>query len=112
VWNNDRYYLVAHFSKEDEIRQYHLDRMRNVRVLEERFVADPYFDLKTYTRGMLHMFGGYMISLEAKFHDKLINVVIDRFGLKANIVDQQNGTFLNTAGHYFRDISCIRKMKN
>jgi len=40
------------------------------------------------------MFGGDMISLEAKFHDKLINVVIDRFGLKANIVDQQNGTFL------------------
>jgi len=94
VWNNDRYYLVAHFSKEDEIRQYRVDRMRNVRVLEERFVADSYFDLKTYTSGMFHMFGGEMISLEAKFNDKLINVVIDRFGLKANIVDQQNGTIL------------------
>jgi len=94
VWNNDRYYLVAHFIKEDEIRQYRVDRMRNVRVLEERFVSDPYFELKTYTSRMFHMYGGDMISLEAKFHEKLINVVIDRFGLGANIVDQQNGTFL------------------
>jgi predicted DNA-binding transcriptional regulator YafY len=94
VWNNDRYYLVAHFIQEDEIRQYRVDRMRNVRILEERFVADPYFDLQAYTSRMFHMFGGDMISLEAKFHDKLINVFIDRFGLDANIVDQHDGTFL------------------
>jgi len=94
VWNNDRYYLVAHFIQEDEIRQYRVDRMRNVRLLEERFVTDPYFELSVYTSRMFHMFGGDMISLEARFHDKLINVVIDRFGLKANIVDQQDSTFL------------------
>ncbi|CAM3173854.1 WYL domain-containing protein [Filibacter tadaridae] len=94
VWNNDRYYLVAHFMQEDEIRQYRVDRMRNVRILDEQFVTDPYFDLHVYTSKMIHMFGGDMISLEAKFHEKLINVVIDRFGLDANIVDQQDGTFL------------------
>ncbi len=35
-----------------------------------------------------------MISLEASFDDKLIDVVIDRCGVDANIVDQQNGTFV------------------
>ena len=94
VWNNDRYYLVAHFKREDDIRQYRLDRMRNVRMQEEQFVPDPYFNLHEYTSKMFHMFGGEMISLEAKFANPLINIVIDRFGVDANIQDQQDGTFL------------------
>lgn len=94
VWNNDRYYLIAYYIAERETRQYRLDRMRNVRVLEEVFVPDPYFNLSTYTSNMFHMFGGEMISLEAKFANTLINIVIDRFGSKANIQDQQDGTFL------------------
>ena len=93
VWNQDRYYLAAYCMQEDEIRQYRVDRMRNVRVLAERFVMDVYFDLTAYTSGMFHMFGGDMISLEAEFADKRINVVIDRFGLHANIVAQSGGTF-------------------
>ncbi|WP_262176478.1 helix-turn-helix transcriptional regulator [Saccharococcus sp. Marseille-Q5394] len=94
VWNNDRYYLVAYFTEADEVRQYRLDRMRNVRVQDKQFVPDPYFDLQEYTKKMFHMFGGELISLEARFADKLINVVIDRFGLDANIKDNEDGTFL------------------
>lgn len=94
VWNHDRYYLIGHFMPDGEIRQYRVDRMRNVRVLEEKFVPDPYFNLKEYLKSMFHMFGGEMISLEVEFENKLINVVIDRFGTDANIVDQKNGTFI------------------
>ena len=94
IWNNDRYYLVAYFTAADEVRQYRVDRMRTVRVQDEQFVPDPYFDLREYTRKMFHMFGGELISLEARFADKLINVVIDRFGLDANIQDNKDGTFL------------------
>ncbi|WP_456242988.1 hypothetical protein [Sporosarcina contaminans] len=49
--------------------------MRSVRVRDEQFIPDPYFDLQEYTRKMFHMFGGELISLEAKFADKLINIV-------------------------------------
>lgn len=94
VWNNDRYYLVGYFMPDEVIRQYRVDRMRNVRVLEEYFVPDPYFDLKSHLSGMFHMFGGELISLEAEFANRWINVVIDRFGAGANIQDQGNGTFI------------------
>ncbi|WP_191695775.1 helix-turn-helix transcriptional regulator [Sporosarcina quadrami] len=94
VWNNDRYYLIAYFPLAEEIRQYRVDRMRNVRVQDEPFVPAPYFDLHTYTKKMFHMFGGELISLEARFAAQLINVVIDRFGLDANIQDHEDGTFL------------------
>ncbi|WP_336822729.1 WYL domain-containing protein [Sporosarcina sp. USHLN248] len=59
----------------DEIRQYRVDRMRSVRVRDEQFIPDPYFNLQEYMRKMFHMFGGELISLEAKFADKLINIV-------------------------------------
>lgn len=93
IWNNDRYYAVAYFLEADEIRQYRLDRMRNVQVEVEQFVPDPYFKLSTYTSRMFHMFAGDLISFEASFENQLINVVIDRFGLEANIQDQLDGTF-------------------
>ncbi|WP_262176500.1 helix-turn-helix transcriptional regulator [Saccharococcus sp. Marseille-Q5394] len=94
VWNNNRYYLVALYNLEDEIRQYRLDRMRNVRILDGHYVPDAYFNLHEYTSNMFHIFDGDFISLEAKFANPLINTVIDRFGADANINDQQDGTFL------------------
>lgn len=92
VWNNDRYYLVANYLEENEIRQYRLDRMRNVQMLNDFFVPDPSFNLHEYTSKMFHMFGGEMISLEAEFNQELLNMLIDRFGVTANIKDQTDGT--------------------
>ena len=94
VWNNDKYYLIGNYEPEDEIRQYRLDRMRNIRVLEKKFVLDTYFNLNDYLSKMFHMFGGDMISLEVEFNNNLINVIIDRFGTDANIQDTGNGTFI------------------
>ena len=93
IWNNDRYYAVAYFVAEEEVRQYRLDRMRNVSVEAAHYVPDPYFDLPVYASKMFHMFAGDLISLEASFQDTHINVVIDRFGLEANITAQTDGMF-------------------
>lgn len=93
VWNRDRYYLVAHLISANEVRQYRVDRMRNVQLTEEYFVPDPTFSLRKYVRNMFHMYSGVMISLEAEFSERLINVVVDRFGLSANIKKQDNGKF-------------------
>ena len=94
VWNRDRYYLVAKYLPKNQIRQYRVDRMRDVMVLEENFVPDALFNLQNHVKNMLHMYSGVMISLEAEFSDDLINVVIDRFGLGANIQSGEKGTFL------------------
>ncbi len=94
VWNKDRYYLVANYIPKDEVRQYRVDRMRNVQLMEASFVPEPTFNLRQYVNNMMHMYSGEMISLEAEFSEKLINVVIDRFGLKANIQSDGNRKFV------------------
>lgn len=93
VWNNDRYYLVAYFVEQKEIRQYRVDRMRNIVKQQESFVVEEHFNLQEYTSKMFHMFGGEMISLEIEFTEKLLNAVIDRFGLQANIQYKDRGVY-------------------
>jgi len=94
VWNSDRYYLVAEYMPEKKVRQYRVDRMRSVRVIDDHFTADPDFNLKNYTPKMFHMFGGEQISLEVEFSNNLINVVIDRFGRDANIQVKNTDLFI------------------
>ena len=94
IWNNDRYYLVGRNHEYDEIRQYRVDRMRAMKIHELAFVPDPHFDLKKHSEKMVHMFGGEPISVEIQFSSRLINMVIDRFGTNARIINQSDDTFI------------------
>lgn len=94
VWNRDRYYLIAHFIPGDKIRQYRVDRMREVCLVDAYFVPDSEFNLHKHVEKMVHMYGGEPISFEAEFAEDLINVVIDRFGLQANITKRDDGKFI------------------
>lgn len=94
VWNKDRYYLIAYYLPAEEVRQYRVDRMRHVEVMDACFIPDPTFNLQHYVNSMMHMYSGEMISLEAEFSENLINMVIDRFGLEANIQSNQDGKFI------------------
>ena len=94
IWNKDRYYLVGRNHEVDEIRQYRVDRMREMEIHHEAFVPDPHFDLKVHSEKMVHMFGGEPISMEIQFAPRLINMVVDRFGTSANIQPNPDGTFI------------------
>ncbi len=94
AWNNDKYYLVAHFPEEEEVRQYRVDRMREIRLEGSPFVPDPEFSLQSYLGSTFHMYSGEPISLEARFENRLINVVIDRYGTAANIRRDGDGHFI------------------
>lgn len=94
VWKKERYYLIGNFVSKDQIRQYRVDRMRNIRVLDEVFVPEPNLNIDKYISGMFHMFGGDTISLEVEFDSSLLNAIVDRFGVDANITIQKNDTFV------------------
>jgi len=95
VWEKERYYLIGNFMSIDQIRQYRVDRMRNIRVMDEKFVPEPNLNIDKYISGMFHMFGGDTISLEVEFNQSLLNAVVDRFGVDANInIQKNNNTFV------------------
>ncbi|PFG06055.1 WYL domain-containing protein [Bacillus sp. es.034] len=84
AWANDFYYLIAYYFEADEIRHYRVDRLRNVEVLSETY---PYegFDVSKYVQSTFQMFAGDEEWIKIKFHNNLINVMIDKFGKNVHV---------------------------
>jgi predicted DNA-binding transcriptional regulator YafY len=86
VWNNDYYYLIGEYVPKREIRHYRIDRIyKNITKMEETFLPDKNFNITLYTEKLFHMYAGEETTIELEFSSSLINVVIDRFGRKADI---------------------------
>lgn len=84
IWQNDNYYLIGRFQETNELRHYRLDRIRNIKINEETFKKKE-FHLQEYVDHSFHMFAGEEIWIKIRFHNDLVNVVLDRFGLDADI---------------------------
>lgn len=85
IWNEEKYYLIGFHRIEKEIRHFRIDRIRNIEILEENFVIEPGFNLYKYRSKLMNMYTGEDSTIEVIFKNSLLNVVIDRFGLSADI---------------------------
>ena len=86
-WVDDNYYLVSHYAKYDgEFTHFRVDRMTDIDILNEKRVevknitGDKELNIAKYTRQIFNMFTGDTERVDIRFHNSLINVVIDRFG--------------------------------
>ena len=83
IWDDEKYYLVAQDEREAIIKNFRVDKMQDVKVLEEprtKSEALDRFNPADYSRKIFGMYGGReeLVTLECR--DKLAGVVIDRFG--------------------------------
>lgn len=86
VWNDEKYYLVAHYEKYGKITNFRVDRMENAEIAgEDRVPLPKDFKLNDYLNSTFSMFSGDMEQVRLKFHNSLINPVIDKFGKGAKI---------------------------
>lgn len=97
IWDNDQYYLIGMSQKDNEVRNYRLDRMRNIEVTEESFVVNKSFDLQAYVDNSFQMFGGKEIEMSLRVENELINVMLDRFGMSVETVEDGPNHFIITA---------------
>lgn len=95
IWHRDYYYLIGYFMKTGELRHYRVDRMRNVDVTDQHFKRKS-LDIKEYVGNTFQMFAGEEQRIKIQFHQDLINPVLDRFGLDADIKPLNHETFLLT----------------
>jgi predicted DNA-binding transcriptional regulator YafY len=93
TWANDFYYLFAYYYDAGEIRHYRVDRLRNVEVMNESFPYEA-FDVSKYVQSTFHMFAGDEEWIKIKFHNQLINVIIDKFGKNVDIKKQDEDHFI------------------
>lgn len=83
VWDSEYYYLVAYDSAAAILKHYRVDKMEAVTLLADARDGRALFekeDLAAYTRRTFGMFGGEETDVKIRFANRLINVVVDRFG--------------------------------
>lgn len=83
TWDDDNYYLIAYDEEAGSIKHFRVDKLKNIRILDEKRTGrDKFreFDLARYAKMSFGMFGGEPVKVKISFMDEMIGVFIDRFG--------------------------------
>jgi predicted DNA-binding transcriptional regulator YafY len=83
TWADENYYLIAYDEQAGCIKHFRVDKMKNIRVLEERRTGrDAFreFNLAKYAKMSFSMFGGERTPVRIAFCNDYVGVMIDRFG--------------------------------
>ncbi len=82
IWEDENYYLRAFDHQRKEARSYRVDKMQHIRV-EDAPVQVPEadrIDPALYTKAAFNMFSGKAEIVKLEFSNRLIGVVVDRYG--------------------------------
>ena len=83
IWDDENYYLIAFDENAGKIKHYRVDRMRNMRILDERRsreAAEDRTDLAGFAKKTFGMFGGRDSEVQFLCKNTLAGIMIDRFG--------------------------------
>ena len=95
-WNDENYYLIGYDAAADQLKHYRVDKMGSIQLTaleREGGSAFKSFDIAAYTNKTFGMYGGKEETVSLEFADRLIGVVIDRFGKETDIRRLAEGTF-------------------
>lgn len=80
---NERYYLICKMDKYDDIAFYRIDRMKDIKILEEKSVGKENY--KEYVTDAMYAFSGKPEKIKILFEDWVLSEIIDRFGTDITI---------------------------
>ncbi len=83
TWDDENYYLIAYEANAKQMRHYRVDKMRNVSLLKGRREGKnifEHFDLGVFSKKTFSMFGGEEQKVSLICNNRLVGVILDRFG--------------------------------
>ncbi|NLC96723.1 MAG: WYL domain-containing transcriptional regulator [Erysipelotrichaceae bacterium] len=89
---NQRYYCIFYSDKYDSFSNYRIDKIDNLIINEQTYEKKP-FNLDEYLSKSFNMFAGKKENITIEFHNELLNIVLDEFGLDILITNQNENTF-------------------
>ena len=100
VLSDDNYYLLGYNDKHKNIMHFRVDRMDNVRMLEDDIVPldnNNEFDVTKHKREVFGMFTGSEESVRFVVHKSLLDVIFDRFGSDVKLIKYDEENYMFTA---------------
>jgi len=89
LWEDENYYLIGFDSLNKEIRHYRVDKMLKISELDSTREGKECFEklnMADYTKKNFGMFTGEEEMVKLEVHNRLIGVIIDRFGTDVMII--------------------------
>ena len=83
TWDDENYYLIAYDDEADSIKHFRVDKLKSIKVLEDKRAGKDRFkefDLARYSKMSFGMFGGEPTRVKICFKTEMAGVFIDRFG--------------------------------
>lgn len=96
IWQDENYYLAAFDSEDKIIKHYRVDKMGMVELSCEKREGVEQFsaiDITSYTNQTFGMYGGREEIVTLQLPNRLIGVVIDRFGKEVDIRPMEEERF-------------------
>jgi predicted DNA-binding transcriptional regulator YafY len=101
TFSDDNYYLIAYYPKNERLTHFRVDRMKNIRFLDEiatsiKQVMNEDFNLGEYLKKTFDMFGGDTEQVSILCSNSLVNAFIDKFGEEVRIKKEDDFNFVAT----------------
>lgn len=98
---DEKYYLVSHCTKHENFSNFRVDKMENIRILDEEITdyksfAGESFSIADYSKKLFSMFSGDIIEVKLLCENSVVNAVIDRFGQDVLIRREDDLHFIAT----------------
>lgn len=89
LWEDENYYLIGYDSVHKEMRHYRVDKMLKIECIESGREGRETFEklnMADYTKKNFGMFAGEEETVKLEVHNRLIGVILDRFGTDTMII--------------------------
>lgn len=96
VWENENYYLIGFDKKAGFCKHYRVDKMTDIQLSDQPREGQQQvqkLDLAGYSTKVFSMFGGTEELVRLRFQNRLVGVVLDRFGKDVTILRREDGFF-------------------
>lgn len=96
AWEDENYYMLGFDAQAGILKHYRVDKMSDITALELSREGSEQFhklDMADYSRKVFSMFGGEERLVQLRFQNRLIGVVMDRFGKDITVFPKKDGTF-------------------
>lgn len=96
LWDDQNYYLIAYDAAAGTIKHYRVDKMGKIQITGKVRQGREQFDnfnAARYAKKVFGMFGGEEENVTLEFENRLIGVVIDRFGKDVMIIPKDSSHF-------------------
>lgn len=100
VFSDDNYYFLCYNDKYRTIMHYRVDRMDNVKMIDEDILPleeNKKFDVTKHKKEVFGMFMGQEEKVTFDVHKSLLDVIYDKFGTDIHLITVDDNTYRFTA---------------